>query len=451
MQPQKLNSRGLERRRFLKLAQGAALLAAVPVKAGSSGLPPGRGSGSADASSGAVASASEEPPFDLLIRGGKVIDPSQDLDAPREVAIRQGKIARIEPEIPPAQARQVVDARGKIVTPGLIDIHTHVFPYVGPYGIEPDPYFVTRGVTTVVDAGTSGAFTFPAFRRFIIEKAETRIRALLHVVSIGMVAGSTPNMGELEDLRYCDPHLAAKVAGANRDLIVGFKIRFSKQYTDENDLEGMKRARIAADEAGLPLMIHIGGSYTPLNELLALMKKGDVVTHSFNSHPHGLVDETGKMAAEVLEARQRGVLFDVGHGAGSFSFAVMEKCLQQGFLPDTLSSDLYSANINGPVYDLATTLSKFLLLGMNLRQVIERTTANSVRVFNFGADIGTLKPGAEADVAVLDLRDGEFTFADSDGKTRVGRQKLVPVVTVKGGKVFSAPIDLRIRLARTGR
>jgi len=378
----------------------------------------------------------DQKSYTLLVKGGRVIDPSQNLDSVRDVAVREIKIAAVEPDIPAGSAAQVVDASGKIVMPGLIDLHTHVFPYVGPYGIEPDPYCVSRGVTTVLDAGTSGAFTFPAFKRYTIERARTRIRALLHVVSIGMVAGSTPNMGELEDLRYCDPKLAARVASENKDLIVGFKIRFSKQYTGPNDLEGMKRARAAADEAGLPLMIHIGGSYTPLPEFLALMNKGDVVTHSFNSHPNGLLDASGKLVPEILQARERGVLIDVGHGAGSFSFEVMEKCLAQQFLPDTISSDLYSANINGPVYDLPTTLSKFLLLGLSLGDVVERATVRAARVFNFGAEIGTLKPGAAADIGVLELKEGEFTFTDSDGKTRTGRQRLVPVTTVKGGRLF---------------
>lgn len=380
--------------------------------------------------------AAAGPPYDLVIRGGRVIDPAQGLDAARDVAIRQGKIAAVEADIPARQARDVVDARGKIVTPGLIDLHTHVFPNVGPYGIEPDPYCLGRGVTSVIDAGTSGALTFAAFRHCTIEHAATRIRALLHVVAIGMVAGSTPNMGELEDLRYCVPAMAVKVANENRDLIVGFKIRFSEQYTGSNDYEGMKRARAAADEAGLPLMIHIGGSYTPLEQFLALMKKGDVVTHSFNGHPHGLLDASGRLLPEVVEARRRGVLFDVGHGAGSFSFAVMEKCLAQGFTPDTISSDLYSANIKGPVYDLPTTLGKFLLLGMSLPEVVKRSTVNAARVFNFAAEIGTLKPGAEGDVSVFELRQGEFTFTDSEHQTRTGRQKLVPVVTVRGGKTF---------------
>jgi len=422
MRSNKLDPKSVARRRLLTAAGRVAVLAATPA--------------AREVRAEGAVRAERDVLYDLLIRQGKVIDPGQGLEAVRDVAIREGKIARVEPEIPAQQARQVLDARHKIVTPGLIDLHTHVFPHVGPYGIEPDPYFVTRGVTTVVDAGTSGAFTFPALRRFVIERSATRIRALLHVVSIGMVAGGTPNMGELEDLRYCDPKLAARVASDNRDLIVGFKIRFSAIYSGPNDREGMKRARAAADEAGLPLMIHIGGSYTPLGELLALMKSGDVVTHSFNSHPHGLLDGAGKLVPEVLEARARGVLFDVGHGAGSFSFEVMEKCLREEFLPDTISSDLYSANIKGPVYDLPTTLAKFLLLGLNLREVVARSTVNAARVFKFGVEIGTLKPGAEADVSVFELQEGQFIFTDSDGKTRSGRQKLVPVATVRGGKLF---------------
>jgi dihydroorotase len=415
----------LSRRELLAGAGSSILIAASPRGANASAARPRPSPTKADAK-----------PFDLLIKGGRVVDPSQNLDEIFDVGLRDDKIARLEKDLPADQSSQIIDASGKIVTPGLIDVHTHIFPYVGPYGIEPDPHCVTRGVTTALDAGTSGAFTFPAFRHFVISSAATRVRALLHIVSIGLVAGSTPNMGELEDLRYCDPELAIKTAEENRDLIVGFKIRFSEKYTGPNDLEGLKRAREAADQAGLPLMTHIGGSFTPLPQLLALLKKGDVVTHSFNSLRHGIVDATGNVVQEVHEARQRGVLFDVGHGAGSFSFDVMEKCLHQGFLPDTISTDLYSANIHGPVFDLPTTLSKFLLLGMSLGEILRRCTVNAARTFNFGAEIGTLKPGAEGDISILDLVADDFTFTDSDGKTRAGRQKLKPVVTVRAGKLF---------------
>jgi dihydroorotase len=376
------------------------------------------------------------PEYDLLIKGGKVIDPSQQLETVMDVAVTSGKIAGLAADITASQARQVIHAEGKIVTPGLIDIHTHVFPFVGPYGISADPHCVWKGVTTVVDAGTAGDFTFPAFRRYDIERAATRIRALLHVVSIGMVAGSTPNMGELEDLRYCVPKLAVERAQQNLDVIVGFKIRFSKEYTGPNDLEGMERAREAAGAAHLPLMCHIAGPYSPLGEFLSRMRKGDIWTHCFNGRPHGILDATGTVKQEVLEARQRGVRFDVGHGAGSFSFDVAGKCLEQGFPPDTISTDLYSANVHGPVYDMPTTISKFLLLGMPLPEIICRTTVNAVETFDFQEEIGTLKPGAEADVSVFEIQEGNFTFTDSYGKTRQGRQKLAPVVTVRAGKLF---------------
>lgn len=376
---------------------------------------------------------------DLVIKGGRVIDPSQDLDAVLDVAVTSGKIAQIAPDIPAGQARRVISMPGKIVTPGLIDVHTHVFPFTGPYGIDADPYCVRKGVTTVIDAGTSGSLAFPAFRRHEIDRVSTRIRALLHVAAIGLIAGSTPDMGELEDLRYCVPKLAVECVRANPGLIVGLKVRFSKQYTGANDIEGMKRAREAADELGLPLMIHIGGSFSPLASFLGGLKRGDVVTHCFTGHSQGLLSPNGKLTDEVMDARRRGVRFDVGHGAGSFSFAVAEKCLDQGFAPDTISTDLYSANVNGPVYDLPTTLSKFLLLGMELTDVIRRATLNAAGTFDFGCEIGTLKPGAEGDVSIFELREGRFTFTDANGMRRHGRHTLTPVVTLRAGEEFYPP------------
>ncbi len=374
--------------------------------------------------------------YDLVIQGGRVIDPAQNLDGVHDVALREGKVARLAESLPRSAARRVLDARGKIVVPGLIDLHAHVFPDVGPYGIDPDPYCLHRGITTVIDAGTSGALTFPAFRRFVIDRARTRIRALLHVVAIGMVAGSTPRLGELEDLRYCVPEMAARVAEENRGTIVGFKVRCSRQYTASHDYEGMLRAQSVRDRCNLPLMVHIGNSYTPLSKLIPLIRQGDVLTHIYHSHRHGILDSKGRLRREVLEARRRGVLFDVGHGAGSFSFDVVERCLAQDFLPDTISSDLYSANVHGPVFDLVTTLSKFLLLGMSLSEVLRRATVNAAAAFDLGAKVGTLQPGAEADLSVLELQEGEFTFTDADGQSRPGKQKLAPVVTIKGGELY---------------
>jgi dihydroorotase len=376
--------------------------------------------------------------YDLLIKNGKVIDPSQNLDEQRDLAIRGGKIALVERDIPANRGRQVFDAAGKIVTPGLIDIHVHVLPYVGETGTEADPCCVTRGVTTVVDAGTAGAFTLPALRKFAVEKSDTRIRALVHIVAIGMIVAVTPGMEELGDLRYCDAKRAAKAALENKDLVLGFKVRIDRKFTvpGSNDIEGMKRARMASDEASLPITTHIGGSYTPLQDFLALMKDRDIVTHIYNPRPNSVLDENGKLLPEVVEARKRGVLFDVGHGRTNFSYRIAEKCLGQGLIPDTISSDVSNGSVRGPVYDLVTTMAKMMTLGMSLREVIERTTINAARAMNFGVEIGTLKPGAEADVAIFELRSGEFGLVDSEGQTRVARQKLLPAATVRNGKVF---------------
>lgn len=378
--------------------------------------------------------------YDLVVQGGRVIDPAQNFDGVRDVAVASGKIAAVEAAIDPKPARRVIQAAGKIVTPGLIDIHTHVFPFTGPYGIKADPHCVCKGTTTVVDAGTSGALTFPAFKHYDIDSSRTRIRALLHVAAVGMVAGGTPGMGELGDLRYWSPRLAVEQARAHPGVIVGFKIRVSSEYADANDLEGMKRVREAADETGLPLMIHIGASNSPLREYLKLMRRGDIVTHCFNARPQSLLDAGGKIEAEVWDARARGVKFDVGHGAGSFSFDVAERCLAQGFLPDTISTDLYAANVNGPVWDLPTTLSKFLLLGLDLPDVIQRATVNAAAAFDFRENIGSLRLGAEADVSVLEIREGDFAFTDAGGKTRQGGRILAPVVTLRAGEEFYPPV-----------
>lgn len=413
----------LTRRKALTLIGSPLILSALPLRVAA-----GR-SGDQDANRGI---------YDLLIKNGKVVDPSQNIEEERDVAIRGGKIALVEKDIPTGQARQVVDATGKIVTPGLIDLHVHVLPYVGETGTEADPCCVTRGVTTVVDAGTAGAFTLPALRKFVVEKSETRVRSLVHVVAIGMIVGITPGMEELGDLRYCDPKRAAKAALDNKDLVLGFKVRIDRKFTipGTNDIEGMKRARMASDEASLPITTHIGGSYTPLKDFLVLMKERDIVTHIYNPRPNSVLDESGKLLPEALEARKRGVLFDVGHGRTNFSYRIAEKCLGQGLVPDTISSDVSNGSVRGPVYDLVTTMAKMMTLGMSLREVIERTTINAARAMNFGVDIGTLKPGAEADVAIFELRSGEFSLVDSEGQTRVVRQKLVPAATVRGGKVI---------------
>ena len=377
------------------------------------------------------------PRYDLLIQGGRVVDPTQKLSALRDVAIADGKVARVAENIPAAEARQVLDAAGKIVTPGLIDVHVHVFDGVGAYGIPVDVNCIAKGVTTVLDAGSSGAHTFPAFRKHVINASDTRVYALLHIAVIGLTTYSRDNpYGELFDHRYINPKLAIRTIEQNRDAILGIKIRMSDNITGERDLKALGLAKEAADAVKLPLMVHIGDSHSPLGDILALLGKGDVVTHCFTGRKNGVIDDQGRVRPEVRKAVERGVHLDVGHGSGSFSFDVAEKALKQDLLPGTISSDLHHFNVHGPVFDLATTLSKFLHLGMTLEQVIERATANPANVFGFPQGLGTLREGATADVAVFPLAEGDFTFIDASGDKRRGQRKLIPVATVKAGKRY---------------
>ncbi len=382
---------------------------------------------------------STAPAYDLLIKGGRVVDPSQRLSASRDIAITGHRIARLAASIPESEARQLLDARGKIVTPGLIDIHVHVYDGVAPLGIPADPNCIAKGVTTVVDAGSSGAHTFPGFRKYVINVVDTRVYALLNISVVGQSTLSNDNPhGELLDLRYANPKLAAKIIEQNRDVILGVKVRLTRNIAGDRDLAALRLAREAADAVKLPLMVHIGGTYSPLKDILAILRKGDVVTHSFRGSPGGILDGNGRVLPEVHKAVARGVHLDIGHGRGSFSFETAEKALKQDLLPGTISSDVHQFNVNGPVFDLATTLSKFLHLGLKLEQVIERAATNPANTFGFPKGLGTLQSGAEADVAVFSLAEGDFEFVDALGAKRIGHQKLVPVATVKAGRNYGS-------------
>jgi dihydroorotase len=377
--------------------------------------------------------------YDLLIRGGRVVDPSQTLSAERDVAINGHTVTRVAANIPETEARQVLDARGKIVTPGLIDLHVHVYDGVAPLGIPADPNCIAKGVTTVVDAGSAGAHTFPGLRKYVINVVDTRVYALLNISVVGQSTLSTDNpYGELLDLRYANPKLAIRTIEQNRDVILGVKVRLTQNIAGDHDLQALKLAREASDAVRLPLMVHIGGTHSPLPAILAMLKKGDVITHSFRGAPGGILDDRGRILPEVRKAVAGGVHLDIGHGAGSFSFDTAEKALKQELLPGTISSDVHQFNVNGPVFDLATTLSKFMHLGMTLEQVIERATTNAANAFGFPRGLGMLKEGAEADVAVFSLQEGRFEFVDSVGEKRAGTRKLVPVATVKTGRIYGS-------------
>jgi dihydroorotase len=306
---------------------------------------------------------------------------------------------------------------------------------VSHYGIDADSTCLARGVTTVLDAGSAGAATFAGFREYVIEKKATRIIALLHISAMGLLYRP---IEELEEIRWANVEDAVAVAREHEDILLGMKVRLSNSIVAGNDIEALKRAVEAAERIGKPLMVHFGDTPSPLPRLLDMMRPGDILTHSFTGRPHNILDEDGDVMVEAFKARERGIIFDQGHGSGSHSFDVAQKALSQQFWPDTISSDLHTYSLPHPVHDLMTCMSKYMHLGIPLYESVRLTTEAPAKVLGLEGQIGTLKPGAEGDVSVFRIEDGLFTFTDSYGNTREGTRKLVPVVTVKGGEVFPA-------------
>ncbi|HKX18323.1 MAG TPA: amidohydrolase/deacetylase family metallohydrolase [bacterium] len=376
------------------------------------------------------------PRYELLLRGGTVLDPAQGLRAGADVGFANGCVAAVEPGLRPADAAEAVDCSGLLVAPGMIDLHVHVFYGVSHYGIEPDPNCVAKGVTTAVDAGSAGADTFPGFRKYVIDVAETRLFARLNISSMGMLSVA---VGELDDLRYASVPKAIATIAQHRDVILGVKVRLTRNQIVSRDA-GMKPlflAREAADAVRLPIMVHPQEAWCEsLDDILAVMRGGDMLTHCFHGLSHGILDEHGRVRRSVQEAMERGVIFDVGHGRGSFSWQVAETALRQGVQPQTISSDLHAYNVNGPAFDLATTVSKFLHLGLSLEDSLHKVTATPAQTLGMADRIGTLRVGAWGDAVAFELQAGEFRFEDSHGEVRTGRRKLVPKVVVRAGRVY---------------
>jgi dihydroorotase len=389
----------MNRRQFVRAgAAGAALLARIP---------------------GAYAAT-----YDLLIKGGRVIDPSAGLDAVRDVAIAQGRIVAIEANIA-ADASETIDARGKIVAPGLIDIHTHAGK-----SKEGPPMCLQDGVTGWVDAGSGGADNIDQVAA-VARGAPQLGRVLVNIARTGVV---TP-AGELHDINSANVALAQGAIARNRDVVVGVKARLSNNVAGSNDLEALRRAQEAAAPFNLPVMIHVGQNYSPLRAILALLKRGDIVTHMYAPGMNGILDDNGVLLAEVMAARRRGVLFDFGNGvADHFSWDSVEKATRQGLWPDTFSTDWNTASKSSGVVDLPNVMSKFIVFGMPLSQIIACATVNAARVFPSFDDRGTLNVGAPADVAIMELREGTFEFLDNYKGVRSGRQRLFPAGTVLAGK-----------------
>jgi dihydroorotase len=366
--------------------------------------------------------------YDLLVRGGRVIDPSQKIDRLADVAIRGGRIAAVRPDIPASSAGTVIDARGKLVVPGLIDIHLHARD-----AALPPSEILSTGVTTMVDAGSKGADNVDQIVA-IGRAAPNRLRVLLNIARLG----NDPVNGEFtRGLEAADVTRARRAAEANRDWIVGMKARLSRGVTGNRDLDVLKLALQVAGPLKLPLMLHIGDTFTPLPQILALLRPGDIVTHAYVPSV-GILDANGRVLPEVREARRRGIRFDFANGLTEhWAWDVAERALAQDFLPDTISSDLTVAGRKAQVIDLPNVLSKFLVLGMPLADVLARVTANSARTFRQLNALGTLRQGATADLTVLEMTEGSFEFVDNYKKTRQGRQRLVTRAVVFGGKPFA--------------
>ncbi|MFQ5827912.1 MAG: amidohydrolase/deacetylase family metallohydrolase [Candidatus Methylomirabilia bacterium] len=369
----------------------------------------------------------------LVLRGGELIDPHAGLRGRYDLRLRGGRVTEVGPRLP-ASGDHIVDVGAKLVVPGLIDQHAHCFIGASDLGARTDAICASTGVTTFVDGGSAGAATFEGMREFVTTRTRVRILAFLNISGIGL---AHLNIGELNYLPYADPDAAAAMAREHRELILGIKVRNQKEVVGEAGLEPLRRAIRAAEMAGgLRVMIHVTNPPSPLDAILELLRPGDLVSHFLNGRGHGILDEGGRVNAAVRAARERGTLFDVAHGRNHVNFPVAKAAIEQGFFPDTISSDLTSGGAAGVVKDLPTTLSKFLNLGMPLEEVIRAATATPARVIGREGELGTLKPGAIADLAVFGLEEGEFEFHDSDGNSLRGRHRLVPTLTIKDGAIW---------------
>jgi dihydroorotase len=382
-----------------------------------------------------------EERFDLLIRGGEVIDPSQSLRARRDIGMRWGRIAALEPSIPPDRAAQVIDASGMLVVPGLVDLHAHVYPQGSAIGLPADELVPYTATTTYVSAGDAGANNFSALRHFIMAQARSRIFAFLHISNIGL-AGFP--VGETLNLDYADIDLAARTVAENRDVVLGLKVRVSKSVVGSNGLAPLERAIAAAQRAGggARVMCHIGDAPGELPALLDLLRPGDILTHAYSGAGNNVVRD-GRLLDAALAAKRRGVIVDVGHGGGSFDYTVAAAAIEQGLAPDTISSDIHalSGNTPGRPY-LPWVMSKFLNLGFGLEEVVAMATVNPARVIDRVDKLGTLQPGAPADVAILQLKEESVSFVDTRGNQRSGTRWLVPVHTVRAGRPFGRPYPM---------
>jgi dihydroorotase len=376
--------------------------------------------------------------FDLVIRHGRVIDPGARLDRQLDVGFRDGRVAALEADLPLGDARQVVEADGRLVVPGLIDLHTHVYWGGTSLGVDADALARRSGTTTFVDAGSAGPGNFPGFRHHVIERSRSRIIAYLNISFAGIYGFSRNVMvGECREIMLCDAREAVACAREHQDTIVGMKVRVGRIASGSSGIAPMDIAMEAADRLGVPLMAHLDHPPPSRTEVVNRLRRGDVLTHCFKPFPNDALDGRGRIREEILAARERGVWFDIGHGMGSLDFDVARAMLAEGFQPDVISSDVHALCVEGPAYDLLVTMSKFLCLGMELTDVV-RAATNAPATAIGRSELGSLRPGAVGDAAILELRQGRFDYVDSPGQRMEGDQRLVSHGVAIGGKWWPA-------------
>ena len=384
--------------------------------------------------------------YDLVIRGGEVLDPSQSLRARRDIGIRWGMIETVQETIPAERALKSIDASGKLVMPGLIDLHCHVYPYGSAIGIPADELVQFQATTTVVSAGDAGVNNLAALRRFIVAQTRARMYAFVHIANNGLSAFPA---AELYNIDVAQTEACAMALAENADFLLGVKVRMSENVIYKHGLEPLKRGIQACEMCGWPakMMVHIGGVETKelMSQILDLLRPGDVLTHAYSGAPNmsnvftNIVQE-GKLLPAALAAKQRGVMFDVGHGGGSFDFTVAEVAIPGGCTPDTISSDIHVFSGNSPgIPFLPNVMSKFMTLGFTLEQVVAMATTAPAKIINRAPKIGTLQVGAPGDVAIMELVEGPVSFVDTRNNKRDGKAYLKPIQTVINGVPFGRP------------
>ena len=375
----------------------------------------------------------------FVIKGGRLIDPAAGLDGLFDIRVRDGKIDAIGARLE-ADGATVIDIKDHTVTPGLIDVHLHLMKGLGAFGVDPDIFGVGSGVTTVVDAGSAGHTLLNVFRNYVTDNAKTQVLNYINLSTLGGVSG--PGYSILADPRLVDEAKIEQAVEANRDIIVGIKIMATGGALGSQGLKPLARARKLGDALKIPLLVHIGESWTkdtaPVHvaDVLKYLRAGDIVTHMFTVHPGGLLDANGRLWPQVRAAKEAGVLMDVGHGLHNLNFDVARRVLDQGLHPDGVSTDGHRGNRAGPVYDLPTTMAKLMALGFSLHQVIEMATANAARLLGRSNELGTLRIGDPADISVLSVKDREWRAIDSQKGTIPAHQTIMPVYAIRGDTIY---------------